>query len=308
MILCCGDALVDMLPRRLAEGGDGYMPVAGGAVLNTAIALGRLGEEAGFFCGLSRDVFGKVLAETLTGSGVDHSLCPLSDRPTTLAFVRFENGNARYTFYDEGTAGSMLSVADLPEMPASVRALHFGAISLIGEPCGSAFEALAFREQPTRIVSLDPNIRPSFVRDEKAYRARLARMIAATDIVKVSEEDLDWLAPGRAFADLAGEWIGAGTALVVLTRGADGALALTRSGEIAVPALPATVVDTVGAGDSFNGGLLAGLSRAGLLERSKLRAASPGALRPALELAAKVAAVTVSRAGANPPWAHEIGV
>ena len=306
MILCCGEALIDMLPRQLPGGEEVFLPVAGGAVFNTAIALGRLGEQAGFFSGLSNDLFGRKLVDALEGSNVDHALCVRNGRPTTLAFVTLKDGHAEYAFHDDGTAGRMLRPADLPALPDTVRALHFGAISLIGEPCGSAYEALAAREHAGRVISLDPNIRPGFVEDESAYRARLTRMIALADVIKVSDEDLAWLAPGRGFTEIAGEWLAAHASICILTRGQKGALALTRGGEVSVPSVPATVVDTVGAGDTFNAGMLAGLSRAGVLDRASLRTISPQAVEGALQLAARVAAITVSRPGANPPWANEL--
>jgi len=305
MILSCGEALIDMLPRNLPEGEAVLLPVAGGAVFNTAIALGRLGEPSGFFYGLSTDLMGDVLERALAASSVDFSKCVRSPRPTTLAFVKLEGGHAKYFFYDEGTAGRMVTAADLPEFP-DARAMHFGAISLIGEPVGTALEALAMREKDRCVISLDPNIRPSFVRDEAAYRARIARMLAMADIIKVSDDDLAWLSPGSGFKTKAAEWLAAGASVVVLTRGEKGALAVTRSGRLEVPAVPATVVDTVGAGDTFNAGLLAGLRRAGKLSKQALAEIAAHELRPALELAARVAAITVSRAGANPPFAHEL--
>ena len=306
MIICCGEALIDMLPRELPDGSPVFMPVAGGAVFNTAIALGRLGEEAGFFSGISTDVMGETLIHALEASKVDHSPCTRSARPTTLAFVTLKDGHAEYAFYDEMTAGRMLDPNKLPPIAGDVAAMHFGAISLISEPCGSAYEALALREAPNRVISLDPNIRPGFVSDEKAYRARLDRMLAVADIIKVSDDDLAWLARGQDFSSWAGTWLAASASLVVLTRGGEGAIALTGKGEVRAEAVPTTVVDTVGAGDTFNAGLLAGIRRAGSLSRQGLAALSPDALREALNLAARAAAVTVSRAGANPPWASEL--
>lgn len=305
MILCCGEALIDMLPRTLPDGSAVFLPVAGGAVFNTAIALGRLGERAGFFYGISSDLMGQVLTRALDESGVDHALCIRSPRPTTLAFVTLKDGHAQYAFYDEGTAGRMVEPGDLPPFPA-IDALHFGAISLIAEPVGSALEMLAMREKSEAVISLDPNIRPGFVSDETAYRARLARMLAIADIVKVSDDDLAWLAPGVAFDDWAAQRIGSGTSLVVLTRGEQGARAATAKGALEVPAVPARVVDTVGAGDTFNAGLLAGLRRSGKLGKASLRDLREDELRAALRLAARVAAFTVSRAGANPPFAREL--
>lgn len=305
MILCCGEALIDMLPRQLPGGEPVFLPVAGGAVFNTAIALGRLGEKTGFFCGISTDLMGEILISGLEQSGVDHSLCPRSSLPTTLAFVKLTNGHAEYAFYDEMTAGRMITDADLPD-PPEVAAAHFGAISLIPEPCGSTFEELAVSLKERAVISLDPNIRSGFVDREAIYRARLDRMLGIADIVKVSDEDLAWLRPGLAFEEIAAGWIAKGASLVILTRGERGAIAMTRSGRFEAAAVPASVVDTVGAGDTFNAGLLAGLKRAGVLSRPALRQLQEAQLRPALDLAAKAAAITVSRAGANPPWASEI--
>jgi fructokinase len=308
MILCCGESLIDMLPRALDTGENAFLPVAGGAVFNTAIALGRLGQKTGFFCGISSDMFGELLAATLDLSNVDHSLCPRPDKPTTLAFVTLAGGHAKYTFYDENSALRMLTDADLPPLSAlpGLKAAQFGCISLIGEPCASAYETLCARLASHAVISLDPNIRPGFVKDEAAYRARLGRMIAHADIIKVSDEDLAWLTHGGDFESAAKQWIAGGTSLVVLTRGENGALAMTRTGRLEVAAPKAKVVDTVGAGDTFNAGLLAGLDRAGLLNKTSLRDIGEDDLLPALELAAKVAAITVSRAGANPPFANEI--
>ncbi len=306
MILCCGESLIDMLPRRLPSSEGVFLPVAGGAVFNTAIALGRLGEETGFFCGLSSDMFGDLLIRTLEESRVSHALCPRLERPTTLAFVTLVNGHAKYAFYDENTALRMLTPADLPQT-GNVMAAQFGAISLIGEPCGTAFEALCMRLREKSVISLDPNVRPGFVRDAASYRARLERMLAVADIIKVSDEDLAWLAPGRDFADLAREWTDKGASIVVQTLGEHGAIAYTATERIEVSAPKTLVADTVGAGDTFNAGLLSGLNRAGVLDKQKLRSASTEMVASALDLAARAAAVTVSRAGANPPWLSELG-
>ncbi|MGB1034826.1 MAG: carbohydrate kinase family protein [Primorskyibacter sp.] len=300
MILCCGEALIDMLPRTTQGDEPAFAPYAGGAVFNTAIALGRLGAPSGYFGGLSTDLFGGLLANSLDQSRVDAGLCPRSARPTTLAFVTLTNGHAQYAFYDEGTAGRMLGTDDLPDLSADTDALFFGGISLVSEPAADTYAALCTREAGQRVIMMDPNIRPSFITDEARYRARLMAMLACADIVKVSDEDLDWI--GGGIEGL----LARGVHLVVMTKGAEGAEAHTPAGSTRVPATPATVVDTVGAGDTFNAGLLAGLHRDGLLTRSALRTASLQALHPALRLGAQAAAITVSRAGANPPWDHEL--
>ncbi|MFN4101111.1 MAG: carbohydrate kinase family protein [Pararhodobacter sp.] len=305
MILCCGEALIDMLPRVTDKGEPAFAPHAGGAVFNTARALGRLGAETGFLCGLSRDLFGEQLRIALSESQVDSALSPLSDRPTTLAFVTLIDGQARYAFYDENTAMRAMQVADLPVLPATVRAVFFGGISLVSEPCGTAFEALC-SAAVDRVVMLDPNIRPGFIRDEPAYRARLNRMISRADIVKLSDEDLLWLVPDRPEAEAIAALLALGPALLLITRGAQGSEAHHHGGVLSEPGVPVTVVDTVGAGDTFNAGILAALDAAGALNRAALRVLPGETLSQALALANRVAAVTASRAGANPPWAGEL--
>lgn len=308
MIVCAGEALIDMLPRRTAEGEDAFAPYPGGAVFNTAVALGRLGAPAGFLSGLSTDLFGARLERALAESRVDASLCVRSERPTTLAFVTLEDGQASYAFYDENTALRSLAPEDMPALPEGATALFLGGISLVMEPCAGAFEALAAREAGRRAIVLDPNVRPGFVADPEGYRHRIGRLMALSDVVKVSDEDLRWLMPpavGHDAEALARAVLDLGPSLVCVTRGAEGATAYTASGAIEVPAKRAEVVDTVGAGDTFDAGLMASLHEAGLLAPG-LPGLAEEAVRDALALGARAAAVTVSRAGANPPWRHEI--
>lgn len=307
MILCCGEALIDMLPRAATTGEMLFAAHPGGAVFNTAVALGRLGVPVEFFSGLSSDLFGELLRDTLHASHVGTRFVRVSGRPTTLAFVRLVDGQASYVFYDENTAGRMLAAGDLPELDDRIAALHFGAISLIPEPCGSAYEALMARECSHRVTMLDPNIRPNFIPDRERHLARLSRMIAMADIVKVSQEDLAWFGEQAGEGGLVRRWLASGPKLVVVTRGADGATAYTRRDTVSMPARKVVVVDTVGAGDTFNAGLLAAFHEAGQLTKAALAALDRDALCHALELATRVAAVTVSRAGANPPWRHELG-
>ncbi len=308
MILCCGEALIDMIAEPTISGTDGFVPHSGGAVFNTAIALGRLGAPVGMLTGLSSDMFGQQLADDLRASHVDGTHVITSDRPTTLAFVQLKDGHASYTFVDENTAGRMLRAEDLPDHLPAVSALYFGGISLACEPCADAYAAMLDRHGAERAVMLDPNIRPGFIQDQTRYRTRLNRMIGQSDIVKVSDEDLDWIIPGpESHAEKVPLLLQAGPSVVIVTRGGEGASGyLSNGSEVSVPVKPVQVVDTVGAGDTFNAGVLAALESAGQLSKSSLRALSPDVLRDALAMGAKVAAVTVSRAGANPPWSHEL--
>ncbi|CTQ32331.1 carbohydrate kinase family protein [Jannaschia rubra] len=293
MILCAGEALIDMLPRDTADG-PGFYPATGGAVFNTAIALGRLGAPVALHTGLSSDLFGQRLSDALAASGVENRAA-VSERPTTLAFVTLTDGQAEYAFYDENTAGRMLSPQDAPDM-AGIAALFIGGISLAVEPCAAAYEALAL-SRPDLPVMIDPNIRPGFIKDEAAFRARLDRLFAVADIVKLSDEDLAWLGMGT------GDVLAAGVDVVCLTEGASGVRAITAKGEVHVPARRVTVVDTVGAGDTFNAGFMAGLHDTGALDGN---VPSDADLRAALDLGVAAAAVTVGRAGANPPWRAEL--
>jgi fructokinase len=306
MIVCCGEALIDMLPRDTAAGERAFSPHAGGAVFNTAIALGRLGVRSGFFTGLSNDMLGDILRDTLAESGVETHFCAFSDRPTTIAFVKLVDGQASYAFYDEGTAGRMITTSDLPDLQDDCEALHFGAISLIPEPCGGTYEALLVREAPRRVISLDPNIRPGFIRDKQAHITRLIRMAKLSDIVKFSDEDLEWFGIAGDHDALAAHWLKFGAKLVLITKGASGAVGYTERFKVSVPGEQVAVIDTVGAGDTFDAGVLASLKLQGLLSKTAVSALEPEAVRHAVALGNRAAAVTVSRAGANPPFAAEL--
>lgn len=308
MILCCGEALIDMVAAPSLDGPDGFVPHSGGAVFNTAIALGRLGARAGMLTGLSHDMFGDQLADALKASDVDTTHIIRSDRPSTLAFVKLEDGQASYSFFDENSAGRMIRPEDMPALPSDITALFFGGISLASDPSASAYAALLERQGGPRAVMIDPNIRPLFITDADGYRRRMAAMISQADIVKVSDEDLNWLNPAPLTqAEKISAMLDTGPSVVIVTQGAEGAIATLADGtSIAVPAVKTNVVDTIGAGDTFNAGFLAKLSELDLLTPEALGTLDPDALRDAMTYGARVAAITVSRAGANPPWANEL--
>ena len=308
MILCCGEALIDMIPISGVDGQDAFAPLTGGAILNTSIALGRLEVPVGLLSGISNDLFGAQLVEQLHASQVSTDLLIRSDRPTTLAFVKLTDGHAQYTFYDENSAGSGFDTSDLPEVPADVSTIYAGGISLCAEPAASAYAALYLREAPHRVTMLDPNIRLSFISDEPAYRARLDRMITVSDVVKVSDEDLDWIVPSDGSLEAKVDALHQmGAKLVILTKGSAGASAWFAGNtpvDVAVPKV--TVVDTVGAGDTFNAGFLAKLAQMDCLSKETVANLSDEQIAAALQYAVRVAAVTVSRKGANPPTLSEL--
>ncbi|QBX35435.1 carbohydrate kinase [Paracoccus liaowanqingii] len=301
MILCAGESLIDMVPQDGA-----FRPLAGGAVYNTAIALGRLGRATGYLWPISRDPFGDQILAPLAEAGVNTDLCPRTDRLTTLALVTLTNGEARYSFYDEGSAGRMLVPGDIGPLPRTVTALFAGGISLVPDPCGATLEGLVAAHHARLPVMIDPNIRPFFVTDPEAYRARLARLLPMADVVKLSSDDLEWLHPDLAPEEAARRILATGPKLVLHTGGESGARAIWAGETVAVPAVRTTVADTIGAGDTFNAGVLASLDRQGLLSKDGIAAITPDQIRAALTLGAQAASVTVSRPGANPPWAHEM--
>ncbi|SFL42480.1 carbohydrate kinase family protein [Shimia haliotis] len=308
MILCCGEALIDLIPSPTVSGEAGFVPHSGGAVFNTAISLGRLGAGAGLLSGLSSDLFGQQLLRDLQASHVDTSHLVISHRPTTLAFVHLSDGQATYSFFDENSAGRMLQVTDFPEISPEVSVLYFGGISLACEPGADAYAALAKQGKDDKVIVLDPNIRTGFIGDEARFRARLNLMLSCADIVKVSDEDLHWMFPGDDPVDQKiSRILSEGAKLAILTEGGDGASAWTATGQTAqVPVTPVQVVDTVGAGDTFNAGVLACLDKRSLLKKSTLGTLSHADLKATLSFGTKVAGVTVSRAGANSPWHHEL--
>ena len=307
MIICCGEALMDLIQVRSEAGDPCYVPLVGGAVFNTAISLGRLGVDVAMVSGISTDRFGRQLASALDASGVNNRYLIRSGRPTTLAFVHLRDGQASYTFYDENTAGRRIEVMDLPALDQAVTTLFFGGISLISEPVADTCLALAERTAGNRVIMLDPNIRADFIVDEARYRARLGRMLAVADMVKVSDDDLDWLVPGDNELEQVKKLRGDTDALVIVTKGSAGVTAYLKDGEsLHQGAVRVEVVDTVGAGDTFNGGLLARLDQLSLLSKQEIHKAHASQIQQALAYGARVAALTISRQGANPPWVDEL--
>lgn len=312
MILCCGEALIDMIPTPMGaqgqgDGGQGYVPHVGGSVLNTALALGRLGVATGLLTGLSSDRFGRLIGDSLRASHVDMTPAVQSDRPTTLAFVHLDGGEASYSFYDECSATRQIVPGDLVPLPATTGALFFGGISLCNRPVADTLEGLAASWAGRIPIMLDPNIRPGFAIDCAAYRDRLNRLIGLADIVKVSDPDTEWLLPDLPDPeDRARHLLTLGPALVIRTRGDRGAVALSAGHRVEIAAPKVQVADTIGAGDAFNAGVLARLVTLGQLDCTRLRALTPATLRDVLGHAAQVAALTVTRSGANPPWAHDL--
>lgn len=305
MILCAGECLIDMLPREV-DGVSMLEPVPGGAVMNTAVALGRLDVPVEFLSGISTDQFGDKISAHLSASKVGTSHVVSSGSPTTLAFVDINDGVVSYDFYDENTAGRMIGPANMPALPNEVRAVFCGGISLINTPAADAYATLV-DENADRVVMIDPNIRPAFIKDEVGYRSRLAHMLSKADIVKSSDEDLAWLFPDRTFENALHALLQMGPKVVLFTEGAKGSTAMRNQlPPVFAASQKVKLVDSVGAGDTFNAGFLASLYDQGVLEKSKVGTLSESQLSQALSFANSCAGISVTRAGAQPPWRDEL--
>lgn len=307
MLVICGEVLIDLVPARCGDE-SGFVPRGGGSPYNVAVGLGRLGSQVGFLGRVSRDRFGRLLRERLERNAVDLRWLSDGPGPTTLAVVHLAEGaEPEFGFYDEGAADRLLEPADLPPaLPDAVRALHFGSISLLREPGATAFETLMSREHGHRLISLDPNVRPSLIPDRAGYLRRLEGWVRLADLVKVSRADLAWLYPEQRPEAVARAWLASGPALVVVTRGEEGAIGIGRGGEAEVPGRPVAVADTVGAGDAFTAGLLAWLDDHDALDRRALAALDGAGIRAALDLADSIASITCTRTGAEPPTRAEL--
>ncbi|MEV6018071.1 MULTISPECIES: carbohydrate kinase [unclassified Streptomyces] len=301
MIVVAGEALIDLVPQGSGALA-GLLPRRGGGPYNTAVALGRLGSPTAFCSRVSRDAFGEALLEGLVEAGVDVSSVRRGGEPTTLAVATIgTDGSAAYSFYVEGTADRLFTTPD--RLPDETRAVSFGTCSLVLEPGASAYEEL-MRTAAARGVftTLDPNIRAGLIPDPDAYRARFKSWLPSVSLLKLSEEDARWLG-GTPL-----EWLAAGPSAVVITRGGDGLTAFTRDGSMhSVPGEPVDVVDTIGAGDTVNAALLHGLAVRNALSPSAVAELGARGWTELLGFAARAAAVTCSRAGAEPPYAHELG-
>jgi fructokinase len=302
MILVAGEALYDLV---LEDGADDLRGHAGGGPFNTARTLGRLDRPVAFLGRMSEDRFGERMVRSLADDGVDLGAVIRTNEPTTLALAEVDgDGVARYRFYERGTSATGLLTDDaLEAVPDGVGMLHVGTLGLTVEPVAAATEAVVERLADRALVAVDPNIRPWVIADEAGYRARLQRVLARSHVVKVSQEDLDWLYPGVPGVEAVRLLLDQGPTVGLLTRGPNGALAVTRTAEVAVPAPRAKVVDTIGAGDAFGGGFLAWWDERGL---SREDLGTIDLVVEATEFACLVAARTCSRPGANPPYRSEL--
>jgi fructokinase len=306
MIVVSGEALMDVFAAGETPTGVQLDARIGGSPLNVAIGLARLAQPVAFFGAVSRGFLGDRLMKAIEAEGVGTSCTPRLDAPTTLSLVGVDAaGVPSYAFMGEGAADRLLPLSALPSVP-DAKAYHFGSYAMVVEPVAATQRALVEREWQRSVVAYDPNIRLNVVPDIQRWRDTLQWMLPRTALLKVSHEDLGLLYPGRSPAELAHQWLAAGVSLVVVTRGAEGVQAWSARHHVAAAPVRVAVVDTVGAGDTFQAALLTALAERGLLTRTALAALAEDALAQSLQFASQAAAITCSRRGADLPRRSEV--
>ncbi|MCW5658161.1 MAG: carbohydrate kinase [Burkholderiaceae bacterium] len=306
MFLVCGEALMDVFDAGATTTGTRLDARVGGSPFNVAVGLARLGQPVAFFGALGNGFLGERLLHALRDEGVDTSCVQRVRAPTTLGVVGLDtNGAADYAFYGEGAADRQLDPAALAQLPRA-RALHFGSYTMVEPPASETLRALVQLEHSRALIAYDPNVRLGVQHVPARWLDALDWMLPRTDVLKLSQDDFDALFPGADADAMAARWIARGVALVVLTRGAGGACAWTRSVRVQTAPPRVELVDTVGAGDSFQAALLARLAELELLDAAALHALDARGAQALLDFAAHAAAITCSRRGADPPRRTEI--
>jgi fructokinase len=296
-IWVCGEVLIDLLP-----GTPERVAVVGGGPANTAKALARLGHDVHFIDGISTDDYGQSARAELLADEVKLDLALTSDKPTCLAIVSLgADGGATYEFKIDGTATFDFDLKWLPD-PSTHKpsVLHIGTLVTIIEPGASVLYDWVLQVAEFAPIVFDPNIRPSVMGDRDLYQAAVEKWTAISSVIKVSDDDLAWLFPGQKYEDVAMRWVKDGAQLVVVTRGANGSIGFTESGSEEAAGVKVDVVDTVGAGDTVGAIIVEAMVQDGILSLQG------EGLKKVLTRAAAAAAITCSRAGAQPPYKHEL--
>jgi fructokinase len=312
MWIVCGEALMDVFGAEETPTGMALDARVGGSPLNTAVGLARMGQPVAFFGGVSTGFLGQRLVRAMRQEGIDQRLLERGAAPTTLGLVGLdERGVPSYGFYGEGCADRLVPASALHRLallPRPWRGIQVGSYATVVEPVASTLRALVEAEHGRTLIAYDPNVRLNVEPDLAKWRDMLAWMLPRTTLLKISDEDLDLLLPGTTAQDFASQALSLGVALVVVTRGGEGAIGWTlAAGEVAQPPVRVEVVDTVGAGDTFQASLLTWLAERGVLEAETLAMLDADALSEALGFAARAAAITCSRRGADLPRRAELG-
>jgi len=302
-IALVGEALIDFA----GAGNLAFQGHSGGSPLNSAVACARLGQPTGYLTQLSTDLFGEHLLKEMQSNGIDTRFVLRSDAPSTIAFVQRGPTTNRYAFYAAGSADSRWQPDPLPELPESCRFVHFGSISLLQDPAASRITDFIERNAGRRVIVFDPNVRLSLIEDLAAYRQRVQCWLRATDLLKLSDEDVETLVPDASLDEAGMRLLESGPKAVVITRGGEGAV-LYRKGRAPMPILAPKikVADTIGAGDTFTAGLSVALLNQGVSEAAQLASLTDQAWSDVLRFAATAAALNCTREGANPPTLDEV--
>ena len=302
-IALVGEALIDFA----GVGNLAFPGHSGGSPLNSAVACARLGQPTGYLTQLSTDLFGEHLLNEMQANGIDTRFVLRSDDPSTIAFVQRGPTTNSYAFYAAGSADSRWLPTQLPELPESCRFVHFGSISLLQDPAASRITDFIESNAGKRVIVFDPNVRLSLIRDLQAYRQRVQRWLKSTDLLKLSDEDVETLVPGASLDEAGKSLLETGPKAVVITRGGEGAV-LYRKGclPMAIVAPKIKVADTIGAGDTFTAGLSVALLNQGVTEEAQLESLADQSWFEVLRFAATAAALNCTREGANPPTLDEV--
>jgi fructokinase len=307
VIVVCGEALFDVFASGETSTGLALDARIGGSPLNVAVGLARLTQPVAFLSQVSRDFFGERLMRALRAEGVDTSPVQRSDAPTTLSLVGVDaQGVPAYSFRGEGCADRLLDESALEALPAATRAIHVGSYATVAGRTAASLRRLVERQQGRALIAYDPNVRLAVEPAPAVWRAQIEWMLSRTQLLKLSDEDVRLAWPGLAADAFARRALAQGVALVVLTRGSEGASAWTAAARVEVPPAHAAVIDTVGAGDSFQAALLAWLAEHDALSAPRLAGLTADALADALGFAGRAAAITCSRRGADLPRRAEL--
>jgi fructokinase len=313
MIICVGEAVIDLFQTSVEGLGEAFLPLPGGCAYNASIAIGRLRIPVAFLGRLSNSFFGEIQLKRLKENNVRDDLIIRCEKNSILAFIKTEKGKEpQYAFYEDGTGDRFLSTEELPALPPETTCIVFGSISMAMEPIASTIESLILRETSRKVTAFDPNIRPFMIKDRDAYIKRFEKLAGASTVVKISLEDFEFIQPDPNPEEALEKLIAMGSKLAILTLGPDGAIAAlrhdngnvtkTRALGINVPNL----VDTVGAGDTFLGAFLVWLEKSRKMSHNAIDNLTETELNEALVFANKAAAFVCTRHGAEPPTLNEI--
>jgi fructokinase len=307
MIVVCGEALMDVFDAGATATGVALDARIGGSPYNVALGLARLAQPVAFCGGIANGFLGQRLMRSLADEGIDASCVQRVDAPTSVCIVGLDaRGVPAYDFYGERGADRRIDASIVEHLPAATKALHFGSYAMVVEPVAGVQRAIVQRWHAHALVSYDPNVRPTVEPELQRWRDTLDWMLPRTHLLKISDEDLHLLYPGLATEAAARHWLAHGACCVVITRGAHGALAFTAHAHASAPPVAVDVVDTVGAGDTFQAALLTWLAEHDALAPEHLSSLDAHELAAMLGFAARAAAITCSRRGADLPRRAEV--